>query len=206
MSSSIPFPHQPALHQPFGLPQGTVRGFLSVLICSFFWIVLLLPEMTPAKIPIAHFFLLTLVFLAFASNPHVADLSLPVLPWLMRLIFVGGSVAVIAYIGYQFPGRLSERLTPNPAEITQWPTLLATLSFGFAGGIFLRYVMGPRSHTFQSLRAWIGVLAMICLVAETVIQFAIIPNLETPPDPAKGMRVWEAIVVGLVAAYFGTRA
>ena len=28
----------------FGLPWGSVRGFLSVLICSFFWIVLLLPR------------------------------------------------------------------------------------------------------------------------------------------------------------------
>jgi hypothetical protein len=66
--------------------------------------------------------------------------------------------------------------------------------------------MGPRSHTFQSLRAWIGVLAMLCLIVETVIQFAIIPNLNEPPDPDKGLRVWEAIVVSLVAAYFGTRA
>jgi len=177
-----------------------------VLICSFFWIVLLLPSMTPTTIPIAHFFLLTLVFLAFASNPHVTDLSLPVLPWLMRFLFVGGSVAVIAYIGYTDPARLSQRLTPNPAEITQWPALLGALSFGFAGGLFLRYVMGPHSRTFQSIRAWIGVLAMLCLIAETVIQFAIIPNMNDLPDPAKGLRIWEATLVSLVAAYFGTRA
>lgn len=206
MSTSIPFPQTQAIHQPFGLPQGTVRGFLSVLICSFFWIVMLLPEETPTKIPIAHFFLLTLVFLAFASNPHIADMSLPVLPWIMRLVFVGGSIAVIAYTAYEYPGRLSDRLTPDSAEIKQWPRLLATLSFGFAGGLFLRYVMGPRSHAFMTIRAWIGVLAILCLLLETLIQFAIIPNLSEPPNPERGLQFWEASLVGLVAAYFGSRA
>lgn len=204
MSAAGPFAPVPTLHQPFGLPQGTVRGFLSVLICSFFWIVLLLPQETPTKIPLAHFFLLTLVFLAFASNPHMADLSLPVLPWLMRLVFVGGSVAVIAYMGYRDPARLTDRLTPNVAEIDQWPALLATLSIGFGGGLFLRFVFGPRNQTFQSFRAWIGVLAMFALVAETLIQFVIIPNMSRY-DPNM-LKYWEAALVALVAAYFGTRA
>ena len=34
----------PAVQHPYGLPMGTVRGFMSLLICSFFWIFLLLPE------------------------------------------------------------------------------------------------------------------------------------------------------------------
>ena len=68
MSASTSYP---TVYQPFGLPIGSVRGFLSLLICSFFWIVLLQPE--PIAPPLGHFFLLTLVFLAFASNPHHAD-------------------------------------------------------------------------------------------------------------------------------------
>lgn len=205
MSSSVPFPQQTAANQPFGLPQGSVRGFLSVLICALFWIVLLLPDMTPKTVPIAHFFLLTLVFLAFASNPHVTDISLPMLPWLMRLLFVGGSVAVIGYVAYAHPDRLVERLTPDPAEIKQWPTLLATVSLSFAAGLFLRYILGPSSHFFQTLRGWIGVLAVLALIIELVLQF-IIANMETPPRPDGGIRIWEATIVGLVAAYFGTRA
>ncbi len=195
----------PLAHQPFGLPQGTVRGFLSVLICSFFWIVLLLPQATPTTIPLGHFFLLTLVFLAFASNPHMADLNLPVLPWLMRLLFVGGSVAVIAYVGYTDFPRLTSRLTPPMAQITQWPMLLGTLSIGFAVGLVLRSLLGLRSRAFQSFRAWIGVLAMFALVLETLIQFVIIPNLNEQPDPNK-LQVWEGVLVALVAGYFGSRA
>ena len=74
--------------QPYGLPMGTVRGFLSVLICSFFWIFLLMgnppPDSPPLRAPLGHFFLLTLVFLAFASHPIEAMRTSSVLPWIMR--------------------------------------------------------------------------------------------------------------------------
>ena len=67
--ATTPAPAHPHEYPTFGLPSGSVRGFLSVLICSFFWIVLLLPPDTPVDSPLGHFFLLTLVFMAFASHP-----------------------------------------------------------------------------------------------------------------------------------------
>ena len=48
-------PHAPFSHEypTFGLPPGSVRGFLSVLICSFFWIVLLYPGERDIHVPLA---------------------------------------------------------------------------------------------------------------------------------------------------------
>ena len=90
------------VRHPYGLPMGTVRGFMSVLICSFFWIFLLQrdhPEHAAATAPLGHFFLLTLVFLAFASHPvRPEGAQTEFLPWLMRVLFVGGSVAVVALV------------------------------------------------------------------------------------------------------------
>lgn len=198
------------VRHPYGLPMGTVRGFMSLLICSFFWIYLLLPDgagdRPAATAPLAHFFLLTLVFLAFASNPFPHDSTRSeFLPWLLRLLFVGGSVAVVAYVGFSAPKRLLVRLTPNPDDIYQWPVLLATLAGGFGFGLFLRYAFRlASSELFQTLRGWIGVIAMLLLVAETVFQFLIRPSLG-PVDP-DAMRVWEGTVIAFVAAYFGTRA
>jgi hypothetical protein len=201
MSTVVPLPE----FHPFGLPMGTVRGFMSVLICSFFWIVLLLPDAQAVKAPLAHFFLLTLVFLAFASHPsRFADEPTPFLPWLMRVLFVGGSIAVVAYVGYEYPGRLGERLTPKQEEVAQWPIQLATLAGGFGLGLFLRFVMGRNSPPFQTIRAWVSVIAMLLLVTETVIQFLILPN-SAPRDP-NSLRVWEGIITAFVAAYFGMRA
>jgi hypothetical protein len=189
---------------------GTIRGFMSVLICSFFWIYLLLPESAeqmPPTVPLGHFFLLTLVFLAFASHPVPASdpTRSEFLPWLMRFLFVGGSIAVVAYVIYVDPNRLSTRLTPDPSEISQWPALLATLAGGFGAGLLSRFLMGRNGHLFQTLRAWTGVIAMLLLIAETVFQFLIRPTLGEPPSP-NAIKVWEAIIIAFVAAYFGTRA
>jgi hypothetical protein len=198
------------IRHPYGLPMGTVRGFMSLLICSFFWIYLLLPDGVgdkPAQTaPLAHFFLLTLVFLAFASNPFPHDSTKSeFLPWLLRFLFVGGSLAVLVYVGINWPNRVLARLTPDPADIYQWPVLLATLAGGFAFGVFIRFAFRRTvSELFQTIRGWVGVIAMLLLVAETIFQFLIRPSLG-PIDP-EALKIWEGTVIAFVAAYFGTRA
>ena len=68
--------HEPATydsvsqgHYPFGLPPGSVRGMISLIICMFFWIVILWPQTGIVNPLLGHFFLLALVLLAFASSP-----------------------------------------------------------------------------------------------------------------------------------------
>jgi hypothetical protein len=199
----------PAIPHTFGLPMGTVRGFLSVLICSFFWIFLLLPEpppeQGPLKAPLGHFFLLTLVFLAFASQPAQELRTRAFLPWLMRLIFIGGSAAVLIYVGLTDSARLTNRLTPNAAEITEWPVLLGCLAGGFGAALFVRFALGRTSELFMTLRAWVGVLSILLLLSETIFQFVILPNMTNRPT-VETMQVWEGILIAAVAAYFGARA
>ncbi len=198
-------PAAPQEFHPYGLPMGTVRGFLSVLICSFFWIVLLSPSETPPHAPLAHFFLLSLVFLAFASHPLQEMHTTAFLPWLMRLLFVGGSIAVVAFVGVKDPHRLAERLTPNPAEIAEWPLLLGCLAGGFGIALTVRSILGRNNQLFQTLRAWLGILAIMMLLFETLLQFVIVPNMSDKPS-IDAMKIWEGILIAVVAAYFGSRA
>jgi hypothetical protein len=194
---------------PYCLPMGTVRGFLSVLICSFFWIFLLMGNPAPGdptpKAPLGHFFLLTLVFLAFASHPIEAMRTSAILPLIMRLIFVGGSIAVLIYIAVTDMQRLSSRLTPDAADIPQWPVLLGCLAGGFGVALAIRFILGRRSPMFMTLRAWVGVIAMLLLLFETIFQFVILPNMSDKPS-MEVMQVWEGILIAVVAAYFGSRA
>ena len=192
-----------AVQHPFNLPMGTVRGFMSLLICSFFWILLLLPDAQPA--PLGHFFLLTLVFLAFASHPIPEHVISSFLPWLMRVLFVGGSAAIIIYMLVKHPGLLQTRLTPDAGQIAQWPALLGALAGGFGFGLAMRFFLGRGSGMFQTLRAWIGVVAILLLIAETIFQFLILPKLSDVPSQ-EAMKVWEGLIIGFVACYFGTRA
>ena len=188
----------------FGLPSGSVRGFLSVLICSFFWIVLLLPADWAITVPLGHFFLLTLVFMAFASHP-LPEARVHMLPWVMRVLFVGGSVAAVALAVFHSTHLAAARLTPNPADVTQWPVLLGCLAGGFGVALFLRFVTGRRSEFFMTVRAWVGVVAVLLLLAETLLQFAIMPTLTEKPSP-DALQVWEGVLIAAVAGYFGSRA
>jgi hypothetical protein len=178
-----------------------------VLICSFFWIVLLLPEgstLLPGKHPpLGHFFLLTMVFLAFASHPSL-DGNAHFLPWLLRATFVGGSVAVLGYALYQDHHLAAQRLTPNTDELGQWPVLLGCLAGGFGAALFCRFAFGRRGEMFMTLRAWVGVIAMLLLLAETVLQFLVLPNVADRSPEA--IKIWEGVLIAAVAAYFGSRA
>lgn len=201
---SASFEHPQEFHT-YGLPMGTVRGFLSVLICSFFWIILLYPWDSPPKVPLAHFFLLTLVFLAFASHPLQDVRTSAFLPWLMRVVFVGGTLVVVLLVLVKDPGRLGSRLTPDAADIAQWPVLLGCFAGGFGFMLVLRGILGRDNAFFQTVRAWVGVLAMLLLLFETIFQFVILPTLSDKPS-VDAMKVWEGIIIAVVAAYFGSRA
>ena len=203
MTTSIPVPDRYYEYPTYGLPVGTVRGFLSVLICSFFWILLLYPADQEIHAPLGHFFLLTLVFLAFASHPLPEDRT-HMLPWLMRILFVGGSIAVVAVAVVRDPNLAAARLTPARDEVAQWPVLLGCLAGGFGVALTLRFVLGRRSEVFMTLRAWVGVIAMLLLVVETLLQYVILPGL-TDKNP-EALKVWEGILVAAVAGYFGSRA
>lgn len=193
-------------HQPFGLPLGSVRGIMSVLICAFFWLLLLLPMESPAKSVLAHFFLLGLVLMAFASSPKVAERDVsPFLPWLLRMIFVGGSVAVVAFVIFTRDTEvLQRRLTPDPDEVRMWwIPFLSTLSGGFAFGLLLRFLFGRDNHIFQSLRAWFSVAGILMLVLELGLFFAMTSGAGRMDD---FLHYWQAVELVIVSAYFGTRA
>jgi hypothetical protein len=202
MSTATTYYEGDARH-PFGLPQGAVRSFFALLITSFFWIVLLMPEGRAFVPPLGHFVLLSLVFAAFVGRHHPEQGEVRALPWL--LLILAGTAAVVVFVYVKDPDRLTTRLTPNKDEASQLPLLMGVLFGGYGVGAILGLVLGPRSNIFQTLRAWIGMLAGLLLIAETVFQFAIRPGLPNPPS-AEIMNVWEAILIAPAAAYFGTRA
>lgn len=192
---------------PFGLPMGTVRGFLSLLICSFFWIVLLSTTDPNVKPLLAHFFLLALVLLAFASSPGAEDRKEggATLPWLMRVLFVGGSVAVVGYCLATNPSQFSNRITPKPDEFKQWwGPFMACMAGGFAGGLFLRFVLGTQNIAFQAIRAWLSVVGMVMLTVELAMFVALLSSDNEKYDAF--FHTWQAIEIAVVSAYFATRS
>jgi hypothetical protein len=197
---------EPVRH-PFGLPLGSVRGMFSVLIVAFFWLTLLWPGEQPVRALLAHFFMLGLVVMAFASAPVIADREREAsafLPWVLRMIFVGGSVAVVMYAAFHDPNQLQRRLTPDPDEVAGWwVPFLSTISGGFAFGLLLRFVFGRTNHVFETIRAWFSVVGMVMLAVELAM-FIGFASAET--KPIEFFHYWQCIEMVVVSAYFGTRA
>lgn len=190
---------------PFGMPPGTVRGLLSILICAFFWIVLLLPPEHQGKVVLAHFFLLGLVVMAFASHPVAEGESSPFLPWLLRLIFVGASVAVVVFAWARDANLLQARLTPDLEEIKMWwIPFMACMAGGFAFGLFLRFLLGKRNHVFRTVRAWFSVVGSVMLALEIAIFLAATGGQD--PRGMDFLHYWQCVSIVVVSAYFGTRA
>lgn len=90
----------PEVRHPFGLPLGTIRATLALLICGFVWLVLLWPH-DNVKLPLAHFFMGSMVFMAFVSNPRLPNgEGRSIAPWVLRVLFAVGSLGVMAYAVY----------------------------------------------------------------------------------------------------------
>lgn len=193
---------------PFGLPMGSVRGFFSLLICGFFWMILLWPSTEqlgpPIRAVLGHFFMLALVLLAFASSPSLDDRkSSPVLPWILRVLFVGGSVAVVAVCLVRNPAQFQARITPDPNEFADWWAIyLGITAGGFALGLFLRFILGRTNPIFLTIRAWLSVIGMVMLAIEYAIFVGYVTAENKPLDL---FRTWQAIELAFVSAYFGTR-
>jgi glucan phosphoethanolaminetransferase (alkaline phosphatase superfamily) len=192
---------------PFGLPPGSVRGMFSLLICGFFWMVMLWPSqegMPPIKAVLGHFFLLALVLMAFVSHPHGPTEKRPFLPWVLRIIFVGGSVAITAFAWFKDPNLLRTRLTPDAAEFAEWwMPYLISMATGFGFGLVLRFVLGRNSQVFMTIRSWLSVVGMILLCIEYALFLGYASAENKPVD---FFRYWQVAELVIVSAYFGTRA
>jgi hypothetical protein len=189
-----------------GLPPGSVRAVLALMIAGLFWLVLVLAETRPVQVPLFLYFLTGMILVFFASHGNSigvggkSPLGLP--RGFLRAIILLGAAGVIGWLYYTDPTKLPQIVTPEPEQLKQWPTLLLTTLGGFAIGHIIG--RGPWRQTagFQDILAWVSLLAMIGLVVETILVVFINPRL----NQELSLGGWEAVLTALVTFYFGARS
>lgn len=197
------------LRHPLGLPPGSVRSVLALMIAGLFCALVAMPEGNEIPVPPFLYFLLALVLLFFGSHGHTigqntgdnrAPLGLP--HGSVRALIIIGIAAVLGWLYWAKPDQFVERLTPDRMRLAEWPMLVLASVGAFAVGYVVR--LGPWRHTpgFQDTLATLSLVAMLGLVAETVIVVFINPNLLQKLD----LKVWEAVLTAAVAFYFGARS
>jgi hypothetical protein len=208
------------LRQPLGLPAGSVRALLTLMVLGIIWTLMLLPEDKHVKIPL---YLLYLMFLIlghyFAAHGHTirgpktgsaSPLRLP-RGSIRALIFLG----FLGVVGYRYYlHRDFEHLFDFDLEepLVEHPYLPFILIGAFFLGLFMSRVVGrPLSGPdrspppwFQDFQAWIALLATIGLVLVILALFVINPGL------AKENRLdWPPLqntLAAIISFYFGMRS
>ncbi|MGL6073266.1 MAG: hypothetical protein ACRC8S_03785 [Fimbriiglobus sp.] len=208
MSTPAPIDSVNSAVHPFGLPLGTVRAFMALLILGNFWLVVLWPH-DSAKPLLGHFVMLPLILYSFtlSRNTHPGSFSARILPFLLRLLFTGGTVAVIAFMVTNGGiGQYKDRLTPSPEEFKDWWLLFgAALAGGLLAGVLLNSIFGPDGSFFRTLRAWLSVVSMVFLTVELGLFVIHLASKSPEPGFVDFLRNYQLAEVAIVSAYFGTR-
>jgi hypothetical protein len=195
---------------PLGLPAGSVRAFLSLLIAALLWTLILIPEERGIPIPLFLYFLTAMVILFFfAHGKSISAEPGQRPPWglprgTFRVILALGTAGALALHYYLYHVSPLPRLAPKPEQLNQWPGLLIALAAGLGFGWLVG--RGPWRHSpvFQDFQAWVSLLAMLGLVAEIVIVLLVNPNLKQ--EVRIDLSIWECVLTGIVAWYFGARS
>ena len=194
---------------PFGLPPGSIRGFFSLLICGFFWMIMLWPSqegVPPIKAVLGHFFLLGACVYGVRLAPDGAGDKRPLLPWVLRFLFIGGSVAITAYAWFKIrtsanavdAGRGGIRGAGGCRISSRWRSVS---DLGWCCGLIL---LGRNNQIFMTVRSWLSVVGMILAHASSTCLFLGYASAEV--KPVDFFRYWQVAELVVVSAYFGTRA
>lgn len=214
--------NQPAMLMPgttplrprhaFGLPPGSVRALLMILVVGLVCALMLLTTVEkPVPIPPYLFYLLFLIlghyYAARGAHTNLDPNESPPLHLprgSIRLIIFVALAATIGWQLFKHPEAFRSQLNASVALFPENPMLPLFVLGGFFVGILLRRVLiGPvPSASWQDVEAWVCLIATFGMGIAVLVHLVIAPTLETPvPMPEA-----EAILGAIVAFYFGARS
>lgn len=200
------------MRYPLGLPAGSVRSILMIMILGMICaLVLLSNETTPIRIPPYLVYLLFLIlgsFFATLSNKQHADETPPLfLPrGIIRFIILACLIATVAYkVANDLPG-WNKQFEISVEAIKGQPLLPLIVVGGFLIGIIVRILTHPfqQSFAYQDILAWISLISLLLLTIDILIELVINPTLQ--PEHRLDLPNWQGFLAAVVAFYYGVRS
>lgn len=193
-----------AKRHALGLPEGSIRALLALLVVGLTCALLLVP--TNNIMPLYLVLLLILVIGHFfgTRGEQAYPLYLPMN--LIRLIIMGALGATIAYKVVNDSAGLNNLMNQSLDHAKDHSYMALLLLGGFFVGLIFRMIVGRDNPSFflQDLEAWLALIAVLGLVVAGFIHLVINPSLsETSPIGLSGLGGFLAVVI---AFYFGARS
>jgi hypothetical protein len=228
--STDPFSYNPQAAEPsrykvsqslgrhaLGLPAGSVRALLSLMILGLVWALMFAKEPVPNYLQYLMFMVLGHYFAAHQRSIASVDSREPSPLYMprgvIRLIIFLGFVVVFGAIWYQHRDNMNkflEDLRDNPKMTERFLPFL--LVFGFFLGLLMTkfgQMFGGKDGApgwMKDIQAWLGLLAMLGLLAATLVHLVINPSIEDEEKRIKIPEVATNILAALVGFYFGARS
>ncbi len=202
-----------------GLPAGSIRALLALLVLAVLWLLALFANRTPGErfafekpIPLDFIYLQYVMILILAHffaahgntiGRHLSPSSPLALPsGSVRFLLLAGYIGLIVWLIY------NKREFERSAEGTLLLPLVLVSGF-IVGFLATKLVLATSPDRqlpfwFQDVQAWFALLAVIGLVIITLIHLFILPNIEE--SLRFGTTTLETIVAAVVGFYFGARS
>jgi hypothetical protein len=204
-------PDLAARRHALNLPAGSVRAAHVLGIVALVCVILLVPSQTVVAIPpyliyllflmIGHYFAAHGVTIAAGDAAGPRPLYLP--GGVVRVLIILALAGSIGWKLYSDKAGLEEQFDASLTEVRNQPIMPLVILGGFLLGVIVRTLVG-REHppmAWQDFEAWISVLALFGLGVAAVIH--LVQFTVTVPF---GLPLWESILGGLLAFYFGARS
>lgn len=196
-----------------GLPAGSIRALHVLGVAGILCAILLMPTEPPIALPpylvyllfliLGHFFGSHGTTIATRADTHASPLYLP--GGAVRLIVVLMLAGTLCLKWFDAPDRLKQQFEASLDLVKAQPFMPLVILGGFFFGTLVRGVIGRHPMaTWQDFEAWVSVLALIGLFAAAVIHLIIAPSLANPERA--DWPIWESILGGVIAFYFGERS
>lgn len=203
--SSAPIP-QPE-RTPLGLPAGSIRSILALTVMIAFWLYVSLPKIEKVPLHIECLFMTVLLFFVAHGKTIRGDgqgghspLYLP--KGTLRYLIIFGTMGIVGYQLYIDAPGLMERFRPDDQDFKRWPYLYATLLLGFFAGWSISRFSWKNWPAYQDFQAWVAILALLSMLAECLYRVFVNPKAHIIDDRV----IWECILVGVYAFYYGNRS
>jgi hypothetical protein len=214
-TTTAPVPQ--ANRYPLGLPAGSVRSFLTLMIVGTVCIMILIAPANPEPRNALPPFMLYLLFLIVGSffSAHGSTISAEPdepspfhLPrGVIRFAVVAALAATIIWKLMHEPEAFAKLVDITADRLKREPFLPLYVLGGFFAGILFHALLGRhliKYTSYQDLLAWVAIVAQTLMVIAILLIGVINFSLQehAPLEPA----TFEAILGGIVAFYFAARS